>query len=156
MTQSRKIVCTQQIVDTMLKDLEIKARTGVRSHRTYTKHFKEELVAACQLPGASIAGIASAHGMNANVLHRWLREHQLTGCHGVVGTAPKTASQISSRVSHPAPAFVALSLPGAIAKPVEAAQTIKVEIRRGPMQMSISWPLYAASDFASWAAGLLR
>ena len=70
---SRKIVCTQQIVDTMLKDSET-SLSPRRGHRTYPREFKAELVAACQLPGASIAALAGTHGMNANVLHRWLKE----------------------------------------------------------------------------------
>ncbi|WP_448678427.1 transposase [Delftia acidovorans] len=32
---------------------------------------------ACLQPGASIAATAREHGMNANVLHRWLKEHRL-------------------------------------------------------------------------------
>lgn len=138
----------------MLKDSEIKSRAGVRGHRTYPKHFKAELVAACQVPGASIAGIASAHGMNANILHRWLREHQLTGCHG----AAKTASEVVPMVAQPQPpAFIPVSLPIATeTKPAGVAQAIQVEVRRGALQMTISWPMSAASDFASWASGLLR
>jgi transposase-like protein len=45
-----------------------------RTHRTYSPQFKAELVAACLEPGASAAALALHHGMNANVLHRWLKE----------------------------------------------------------------------------------
>lgn len=36
--------------------------------------FKAELMAACQLPVISIAALANHHGVNANVLHCWLKE----------------------------------------------------------------------------------
>ena len=72
----RKIVCTQQIVDTMLKESETPRYPARRTHRTYTPEFKAELVSACQQPGASIAALAGQQGMNANVLHRWLKEHR--------------------------------------------------------------------------------
>ena len=48
-----------------------------RTRRVYSAQFKAELIAACQQPGASIAATAREHGMNANVLHRWLKEHRL-------------------------------------------------------------------------------
>ena len=41
---------------------------------TYPAQFKAELVTACQRPGASIAVVALQHGVNTNVLDRWLRE----------------------------------------------------------------------------------
>ena len=60
----------------MLKDSDIARYTARRTHRTYTPAFKAELVAACQQPGTSIAALANSHGMNANVLHHWLKEHE--------------------------------------------------------------------------------
>jgi transposase len=65
----------------MLKDSDIARYAARRTHRTYTPAFKAELVAACQQPGTSIAALASSHGMNTNVLHRWLKEHARTGSH---------------------------------------------------------------------------
>jgi len=49
---------------------------GVRCelHRTHTEAFKRSLIEACNEPGASIAGVALANGINANQLHRWMRE----------------------------------------------------------------------------------
>jgi transposase-like protein len=48
-----------------------------RTRRFYSAQFKAELICACLQPGASIAATAREHGMNANVLHRWLKEHRL-------------------------------------------------------------------------------
>ncbi|MBK6386582.1 MAG: transposase [Rhodoferax sp.] len=67
--------------------------TARRTHRTYAPEFKAELVAACQAPGASIAALARQHGMNANVPHRWLKEHERSGCHTLAArSAPGIAS----------------------------------------------------------------
>jgi transposase-like protein len=49
----------------MLKDSETSRYAARRTHRTYTREFKAELVAACQVPGASIAAVAGAHGSNS-------------------------------------------------------------------------------------------
>ncbi len=63
----------------MLNDSEIASPAVRRNHRTYTPEFKTELVADCQRPGASIAAVATLHGINANVLHRWIKENRLSG-----------------------------------------------------------------------------
>ncbi|MBY0412052.1 MAG: transposase [Burkholderiaceae bacterium] len=79
----------------MLKDSDIARYTARRTHRTYTPAFKSELVAACLEPGTSIAALASSHGMNTNVLHRWLKEHAHTGHH-----QPVASQQPSHRPHH--------------------------------------------------------
>lgn len=71
----------------MLKDPETPRYSVRRTHHTYTPQFKAELVAMCQKPGASIAALALQHGLNANLLHRWLKEWS-QGLH----TASKVAS----------------------------------------------------------------
>jgi len=42
--------------------------------RYYSLELKGQVVAQCQVRGASVAGVALAHGINANIVHRWLRE----------------------------------------------------------------------------------
>lgn len=37
----------------------------------YSREFKRQIVEASLTPGASIAAIAQAHGINANLLHKW-------------------------------------------------------------------------------------
>jgi transposase len=39
--------------------------------RRFSKAFKAKIVAACDQPGASVAGVALANGLNANLVHRW-------------------------------------------------------------------------------------
>ena len=41
--------------------------------RHFSKAFKTRIVAACDQPGASVAGVALANGLNANLVHRWRR-----------------------------------------------------------------------------------
>jgi transposase-like protein len=148
----RKIVCTQQIVDTMLKDSEISRYAARRTHRTYTREFKAELVAACQEPGTSIAALAGAHAMNANVLHRWLKEHARSGCHSRLGSG--NANRSNMALQSQVPAFIPVQLPAPGLEP--AAQAIKVDIRKGALTMTITWPAAASADFASWAASILK
>jgi len=44
------------------------------TRRTHPLEFKRNAVDASNQPGASIAGVAMAHGINANQLHKWRRQ----------------------------------------------------------------------------------
>ena len=83
-----------------------------------------------------------AHGVNANLARRWVLEAERRG-----GVALDRAA--SSAV--PA-AFVAVQLPPTQAMPTD----IRIELRRGPIAISVSWPCSAASQCAAWMRELLR
>jgi len=134
----------------MLKELEISKQTTRRSHRTYTSQFKAQLVAACQQPGTSIAALATQHAMNANVLHRWLKEHQLSGRHQLL----EPDGRVISHISPQPPAFIPLTLP--IATPPPGEQEVKIELRKAALSVVLTWPLSAAADLASWTAAILK
>jgi transposase len=61
----------QEMVHTM-KTVTETARTPRRQHE---RSFKAELVEQCLVPGASVAAIALAGGINANLLFKWRSEH---------------------------------------------------------------------------------
>jgi transposase-like protein len=42
----------------------------------HNAELKTRVVTACEQAGASIAGIALANGVNANLVHRWIRERR--------------------------------------------------------------------------------
>ncbi|MDD3937566.1 transposase [Rhodoferax sp.] len=135
----------------MLKEPDLARYSTPRTHRTYTRQFKAELVAACQQPGASIAAIALQHGMNANVLHRWLKEHERDGRHRPIGPAPMGVAVVTS----PRPAFIPLKLPtGGMLEPT--ACDIKIELRKGAVSMILTWPISAAGDLAQWTRAILK
>jgi transposase-like protein len=58
---------------------QVKVRDGVRQvdaagRRWYTQAFKAQVVTACRQPGASVARVALEHGLNANLVRKWLRQ----------------------------------------------------------------------------------
>ena len=134
----------------MTKELEIPQDSARRTHRTYTAEFKAQLVAACQQPGASIAALAGSQGMNANVLHRWLKEHAHSGRHQLI----KPGRTDALATVPLAPAFLPVKL--TVAAPESAVAQIKAELRKGALSMNITWPISAAAQFASWATALLK
>jgi transposase-like protein len=44
--------------------------------REYSAEFKTSVLEQSRRPGASLAGVALAHGINPNMVHRWLREER--------------------------------------------------------------------------------
>ena len=120
--------------------------SGLRKRRVYSAQFKAELIAACQQPGTSIAATAREHGINANVLHRWLREHRLgqhqCSCDSAHADAPGIEPQCKDAAaasmakpqpvgapahlpqplaSTPVPAFIAMALGSPVMGPEAAA-----------------------------------
>ena len=137
----------------MLKDPDLAKYPTRRTHRTYTAEFKAELVAACQSPGASIAAIAGQHGMNANVLHRWLKEHQQSGRHQRMVCSATGQSLLTSP---PVPAFIAVKLPATATPEPASPDLIKIELHKGTVSMILSWPTSAAADLAQWTRVILK
>lgn len=45
--------------------------------RRYDPASKQRLVEACLQPGVSLAGLALQHGVNANLLRKWVAKRQL-------------------------------------------------------------------------------
>ena len=127
--------------------------------REYTAQFKAEMVAACQQPGISIAALALQHGMNANVLHRWIREWR-QGLHRIDANLCAVAVATT-----PVPAFIPMELPvpapssehvpsteAALAPPAD----IRIECRRGEMTVNLHWPVSAATQCIQMLRELLR
>ncbi|WP_170285874.1 IS66-like element accessory protein TnpA [Propionivibrio limicola] len=48
---------------------------GGRTRRTHSHEFKRSVVEASRQPGASIAGVARAHGLHTNLLQKWRRQY---------------------------------------------------------------------------------
>jgi transposase-like protein len=149
----------------MLKESQAPRYAVRRTHRTYTPQFKAELVAACQQPGASIAALALQHGMNTNVLHRWLKEYGQGRHRLAAATAPSLDPALAPRTT---PAFVPLELNAvapscAFVPPVQASPaavpalaTIRLDCQRQGVSMTVHWPLSAAAECAQMLREWLR
>ena len=48
----------------------------MRQRKSYPKSFKIQVVQECEQPDVSVAAIAMRHGINANVVRRWLPLHR--------------------------------------------------------------------------------
>jgi transposase len=92
-------------------------RSGKR--RRFDPQARRELVEACLQPGVSVARMALEHGLNANLLRKWIRQHQQEQDDGV-------ATAVTGRAM---PAFV----PVVAVSPVENAEPKPGHATRLPM-----------------------
>ena len=114
-----------------------------RRRRHHSAEFKAKVVEECRGAGVSMAAVALAHGLNANLLRRWVVENKSIG--RTLGPASSPAQQ----------EFVALPWVAQAPQPA-AACDIRVELRRGATTITISWPTQAAGDCAAWLREWLR
>lgn len=103
------------------------------TRRRHDDELKRQVLEECNKPGASVARIALAHGLNANLVHRWRR-----------------LAQASSPTRTVASAFMPLT----IERPTPA--DIRIELLRGPVSVVVNWPATAMSDCATWLREILR
>ena len=111
------------------------ARPKVTKRRFYSPEFKLQIVGECCQAGASIAAVALKHGVNANIVHRWLREH----------------SQGMLAVQRLAFMPVTLTAPSTSPLPVApSAPDIRIEVRRATTTIVVNWPLQGSAACAQW------
>lgn len=114
------------------------------NRRVHSAEFKARILAECRQPGASVSAVAIAHGLNTNVVRKWVAGRGLKRMGDAV---PATNG------SAPALQFVPVELPRA--EPVIAAPAsqpdIRIELQRGGLHVKLQC---AASAGALYAAQL--
>ncbi|WP_036233978.1 IS66-like element accessory protein TnpA [Marinobacterium litorale] len=111
-----------------------------KTRRRFTAEFKARIVADCQQSGASVARIALEHGLNANLVHKWIRaarQHE---------TEPVPA------------AFLPIPLPAPSSPPPSACtgESIRIEIPRADGSIVVNWPLADGDRCLRWLQDLLQ
>ena len=112
--------------------------TTVRRRR-YGAAMKAQILAECERPGASIAAVSMAHGVNANLVHKW---------------RARAAKRQDTAVTAPNVSFVPVPLQAA-ALTAEVPE-LRTELRRGPVTVTVSWPMSSATECAAWLREVLR
>ena len=116
---------------------------GRRRRRVHSAEFKAAAVAASRKPGVSIAAVAMAHSINANLLRRWVIEAE---------RADAAAGGVPRALPSPAESFVAVPM-----RPTPTREAaIRVEVRRGSLAVSVQWPNSAMHECLIWLRELLK
>ena len=119
---------TYMQVDTKLEHHEKDLAAGVAridaiGRRWYTAQFKREVVAQCLRPGASVSRISIEHGLNTNLVRKWVaREQRESGAQGAL--LPVTIDQAS--VASP---------------PAEAGASIEIRVGRAVIVIDVGAPV---------------
>ncbi len=117
-----------------------------RRRRHHPEEFKRTVIEACCEPGASVAGIAMANGVNANQVRRRMRERDIE--------VPKRRllTPVTQAMPATAPEFVQVPM-----VPAEAeSRDIRIEICQGNAAIKVDWPVQASGDCAAWLRDWLR
>jgi len=70
------------------------AALAVDAGGDHSAEFKAQVVAECSVRGVSSAAVAMAHGINANLARRWVREAELLSG-GAITKVVRDRSQIN-------------------------------------------------------------
>ncbi|WP_183132073.1 IS66-like element accessory protein TnpA [Pseudomonas syringae group genomosp. 3] len=105
----------------------------MRERKSYSKSFKAQVVHECQQPGVSVAAIAMSHGINANVVRRWLplyRDQQTVAL----------------------PTFIPLKV-----KPQRKTEALAIiELPLGQQTLTVKWPTSDPEGCARFIRGLAQ
>lgn len=113
---------------------------GKRKRRRHSAEFRQQVLVECARPGASVAAVALAHGLNANLVQKWRRQARGDG-----GDRPLPEAR-----------FVPVAVAAAEAAEAMPSAAIHLEVHRGAVRARIRWPVSAAADCAAWLREWLR
>ena len=121
-------------------DTKVVKAAARRTRRRYDPEFKAQVIAACLQPGVSVAAIALANGLNANMLRKWIRDREVESRGGPLMAERGTPSSAMVAVA------VAPSAP-----PAE----IRIDVRRGGTAVQMAWPVDAVAGLGACLRELL-
>lgn len=91
----------------------------MRQRTSYPKPFKAQVVQECLQPGVSMASVALRHGINANLVRKWIPAYR-------------------DRQAPALPAFVPMKLEPAT-RP-DQQMPVSIEIPFGQQKLTVRWP----------------
>ena len=121
-----------------------------RQRRRYSAEFKAGAIDACK-PGISMAAVALANGLNANMLRKWVNEGRLA----TASPPPVTLRANEPSPTPPAAGFVALRLPEPAPR-ADLLPNIHLEVQRADLTIKVTWPGALASECSAWLREWLR
>lgn len=116
------------------------------NRRVHSSEFKAQVLGECKLPGASVAAVAVAHGLNPNVVRKWLAGQNLKRM-DAVATAPAPTVRLL-----PALQFVPVELAKSdLDQPsIPASQPdICIKLERGGLQLTLQCAASAGPAYAA-------
>jgi transposase len=118
------------------------------NRRVHSAEFKAQVLAECRRPGASVADVAIAHGLNPNVVRKWLAGQNLKRMGaGMPATAPRV----------PPLQFVPVELAKSehrLANILASQPDVRIELERGGLHLKLQCAASAGPAYAAMLRAL--
>jgi len=138
---------------------------SLKRRRTHDPEFKAKIMTECEQPGASVAAVSLAHGLNVNLVRKWLvgrglKRAGLSAPRRIASRPHVEPTRPGSSTSPPALHFVPVELASegvdvapAVRSDAERARgeaDIHIELQRGETRLTVQWPGSQAAHCAAW------
>ncbi len=113
------------------------------NRRIHSSEFKAQVLGECKQPGASVTAVAVAHGLNPNVVRKWLAGQNLKR---MGAAAPANAPRLSALQ------FVPVELARAehrLANDPASLPDIRIELERGGLRLMLQCAASAGPAYAA-------
>jgi transposase-like protein len=110
-------------------------RIAMRQRTSYPKPFKAQIVQECLQPGISMASVALRHGINANLVRKWIPLYR--DCEATT-----------------LPAFVPIKLPSP--PQADLQMPVSIDVPFGHQNLTVKWPLADPDGCARFIRGLTQ
>ena len=97
-----------------------------KKRRTYSAEFKQQIVQACKAPDVSIASVALQHGLNTNLVSKWIRL--------IDGKPGNDRSPLPNK-----PAFIALSCSAPLDPTPTDMLTVQITLPHSKVEIGLKW-----------------
>ena len=137
-----------------LKTVIDSAPTLKKPRRTFTAEFKHQLIQQCQQPDTSVAKVAMQHQINANLLHKWIRQSRSMVPSLTISSIPQT--DFLPVILHPTPVKQEAPVPE---KKATAHIRIPLHDEQGSVRdqmIEIEWPVESATELLLLLQGLIK
>ncbi|MCF7643564.1 MULTISPECIES: IS66-like element accessory protein TnpA [Acinetobacter] len=106
-----------------------------KKRRTYSAEFKQQIVQACKAPDVSIASVALQHGLNTNLVSKWIRL--------IDGKPGNDRSPLPNK-----PAFIALSYSAPLDPTPTDMLTVQITLPHSKVEIGLKWQVSEISALA--------
>ncbi|WP_372376594.1 transposase [Acinetobacter ursingii] len=140
-----------------LKTVIDTAPTLKKPRRTFTAEFKHQLIQQCQQPDTSVAKVAMQHQINANLLHKWIRQSRSMVPPLTISSIPQT--DFLPLILHPTPVKQEAPPPPVPEKKATAHIRIPLHDEQGSVRdqmIEIEWPVESATELLLLLQGLIK
>ncbi len=140
-----------------LKTVIDSAPTLKKPRRTFTAEFKHQLIQQCQQPDTSVAKVTMQQQINANLLHKWIRQSRSMVPSLTISSIPQT--DFLPVILHPTPVKQEAPPPPVPEKKATAHIRIPLHDEQGSVRdqmIEIEWPVESATELLLLLQGLIK